>query len=66
MKITVYPWYDADRNVVILRWGVYREGMVADCVKEVSPGEQAFGRTFEELQEGDSFEADSWEESGGP
>lgn len=59
MKIHVYPSYDAERNVVTLRWGVYREGLIADCVREVSPGEQAFGRTFEEVQKGDSFEADS-------
>jgi hypothetical protein len=59
MKITVHPWYDAERNVVILRWGVYREGLIADCVREVSPGETAFGRTFEELLIGRSFEADS-------
>jgi hypothetical protein len=59
MKIHVYPSYDEERNVVILRWGVYQEGMIADCVREVSPGERAFGRTYEELLEGRSFEADS-------
>ncbi len=45
--------------MVILRWGVFQQGMIADCVREVSPGEEAFGRTFEELREGHSFEADS-------
>jgi hypothetical protein len=44
---------------VILRWGFYQEGLIADCVREVSPGEMAFGRTFEELLQGGSFEADS-------
>jgi hypothetical protein len=60
MKINVYPWYDAERNVVILRWGVYQEGLIADCVKEVRPGETAFGRAYEELlQTRGSFEPDS-------
>lgn len=58
MKITVYPWFDPEQGVVILRWGIYREGLIADCVREVSPGEQAFGRSFEDLREGRSFEAD--------
>ncbi len=60
MKIHVYPSYDAERNSVILRWGIYQEGLITDCVRWVSPGEQAFARTFEELlQMHGSFEADS-------
>lgn len=59
MKITVYPWYDPEQGVVILCWGVYQEGMIADCAREVSPGETAFGRTFEQLMTGRSFEAES-------
>jgi hypothetical protein len=43
-----------------LRWGIYEAGLIADCVREVSPGETAFGRTFEEpLRVRGSFEADS-------
>jgi len=59
MKIHVYPWYDAERNAVILRWGIYEAGLIADCVKEVQRGGTAFGRTFEELLKVGVFEADS-------
>jgi hypothetical protein len=59
MKTTVYAWHDAERNVVELRWGFNRDGLIADCFQEVQPGEMAFGRTFEELREGGVFEADS-------
>jgi hypothetical protein len=54
------PWYDAERNAVVLRWGVYREGMIGDCVLEISLGETAFGRTYEELLlvRGSCFEID--------
>jgi hypothetical protein len=60
MKIHVYPWYDPGRNAVIVRWGIYEAGLIADCLRWVSPGEKAFGRTYEELlQTRGSFEADS-------
>jgi hypothetical protein len=59
MKITVYPWFDSERNVMILRWGFYEEGVISHCVRHVRPGGSAFGRTFEELRAGRSFEADS-------
>lgn len=58
MATTVYAWYDAERNVVELRWGFYRDGLIADCVQEVQPGGSAFGRTFEELSKVGVFEAD--------
>jgi hypothetical protein len=59
MKITIYPSYDPERRIVTLLWGGYRDGICVDCVREVSPGETAFGRTFAELREGRSFEADT-------
>ncbi len=60
MKIHVYPSYDEEQNAVCLRWGIYEAGLIADCVRWVSPGEKAFGRTYEELlQTRRSFEADS-------
>lgn len=46
--------------MVELRWGFYRDGLIADCFQEVQPGEMAFGRTYEELlRVRGSFEADS-------
>jgi len=36
MKIHVYPWYEEERNALCLRWGVYQEGLIADCVREDS------------------------------
>ena len=43
--------------------GVYQGGLIADCVRWVSPGEKAFGRTYEELlQTRGSFEAESGED----
>jgi hypothetical protein len=61
MKLTVYPWFDSERNTVILFWGGYdaATGVCVDCVRHVLPGQTAFGRTFEELQASGSFEADS-------
>ena len=43
---TILSWFDSEQGGVILRCGGYREGICVDCVREVSPGESAFGRTF--------------------
>ena len=32
---------------MILRWDIYEAGLIADCVRWVSPGEKAFGRSDE-------------------